>query len=183
MQPKRLAIWSIALAIAGPVLAIGLGFLVAVFSPRLIPIKGIAFLVEAALFGIPPLLALLLGLVAIRKMDRLETPAPGKRIAITGLVMGALAALLACLAVPRAISMRDTMERARCCYNHRAHSDGKDRWAYEHKATNGTPVSLEELKPYFKCYNYGHCPARPWVEYEIGRIGEPVHCPIHGNWE
>lgn len=180
MQPKRLATCSVVLSISGPVLAVGAWFLVCEFSPQSIPIEGISFLVEAALLAGTPPLAILLGVAAIRKMGKSDIPVPGRRVAMAGLVIGAFGVLLACIAVPRIVSVRDTMERARCCNNLWSHSVAKDIWAYQHKATDGTPVSLEELKP-FKCYNYGHCPTRPWVEYAIGRIGEPERCPIHGD--
>lgn len=54
----------------------------------------------------------------------------------------------------------------------------KDQWALEHKATSGTPVTLENVLPYLSSAPTCHISG---ASYVIGKIGDAPKCTVHGT--
>lgn len=161
-QPKTsaLAIWSLVLGIMAVV------FTVVCIGP--------------VVFSIP---AIICGHMAYSRIKRSDGQLVGTGMAIAGFATGyaglALILLMVPIAIPNFVKARATSQANACINNLRLMDAAKNEWALENGKTNGTPVTVVDIKPYIKPDASGNLPKCPaGGTYTIGVVGEPPTCSL-----
>lgn len=161
VKTSSLAIWSLALGIAGVLL------LIVCVGP---------------LFSIP---AIICGHLSYSRVRRSAGALKGEGLALGGLISGYVALALAlvwlpltlAVAIPNFLKARETAHKNMCINNLRRIDGAKQVWELQNrKDTNSTPT-MEDLIPFLKGNTAPlRCPAGG--TYTINKIGEPPTCSI-----
>ena len=155
-----LAIWSLVLGILGVVLLL---------------------LCVGPLFAIPGVIC---GHLAWSRIKHSSGALSGQGMALGGLITGYvsiglsafLLPMMMAIAIPNFVKARTTAQTNACINNLRQIDAAKMQWALENSKTNGTIVTLDDLKPYFKNGIPPACPAGG--TYHLGAVGENPTCSI-----
>jgi hypothetical protein len=164
-QPKTsaLAVWSLVLGI------LALLFLLVCISP---------------LFAIPGVICAHL---AYSRIKRSGGVLGGQGIALAGLITNYvsigmsvfLVPMMLAIAIPNFVKARATSQANACINNLRQIDAAKNEWALENNKTNGTPVTVADIKPFIKLDAGGNLPKCPaGGTYTIGVVGEPPTCSL-----
>jgi hypothetical protein len=87
--------------------------------------------------------------------------------------------LMLAIAIPNFVKARTTSQANACINNLRQIDGAKNEWALENNKTNGTPVTVADIKPYIKPDASGNLPKCPaGGTYTIGVVGEPPTCSL-----
>jgi len=87
--------------------------------------------------------------------------------------------LMMAIAIPNFVKARATSQANACINNLRQIDAAKNEWALENNKTNGTPVTVADIKPFIKLDASGNLPKCPaGGTYTIGVIGEPPTCSL-----
>ena len=124
---------------------------------------------------------------ALSKIKRSGGALTGQGLAIGGLVTGyvgiawaiCVIPLMMAIAIPNFVKARATSQANACINNLRQIDAAKNQWALENNKTNGTPVTLADIKPYIKLDASGNLPKCPAGGiYTIGSVGKPPTCSL-----
>jgi hypothetical protein len=84
-----------------------------------------------------------------------------------------LCAFVAALDIPNFIRARATSSSNPCINNLRHFDAAINEWALENKKTNGTPVTWNDIKPYFKLDANGNIPScYLGGKYTLRKVGD-----------
>lgn len=137
--------------------------------------------------GIPGVIC---GHKALSKIKKSGGELTGQGLAIAGLVTGYLGIawaiimipLMMAIAIPNFVKARDTSMQNACINNLRQIDAAKNEWALENNKTNGTPVTVAEIKPFIKLDAGGNLPKCPaGGTYTIGPVGTVPTCSVSGH--
>jgi hypothetical protein len=124
---------------------------------------------------------------ALSKIKKSGGELTGQGLAIAGLVTGYLGIawailfipLMLAIAIPNFVKARTTSQAYACINNLRQIDAAKNEWALENNKTNGTPVTVADIKPFIKLDAGGNLPKCPaGGAYTIGVVGEPPTCSL-----
>ena len=129
----------------------------------------IVFAIPAAIFGIVG------WLLAFKRKNPMSMR--GKAVVAVSAIL--LVCFIVIILIPDFATARYESNQNSCVNNLRQLQAGKMEWALETGATNGTPVTENDIKPYIQLDLKGNIPLCPaGGTYTIGRVGEDVKCSI-----
>ena len=163
MSPRtsRLAIWSLILGL------VGLIFVVLCLGP---------------LFAIPGVIC---GHMAHSRIGRSAGTLAGQGLALGGIITGyctmafsiLVMPLIVAIAIPNFVKARETAQQNACINNLRMIDGAKQQWAIEDHASEGDPITSEEIDTYLPSgFGAIQCPAGG--TYSINAVGVDPTCSI-----
>ena len=109
-------------------------------------------------------------------MGELENKSP-KKNAIIWLVVIVSISCAAWFVIPHFIPPKHDDRSYQTCLNNLRELDAmKNEWAFEHHATNGEIIPMDQFTNYFRSGEIPKCPSGG--TYTIGKIGEPPTCSL-----
>jgi hypothetical protein len=124
--------------------------------------------------------AIILGRIAYNRSRKAPQQYGGRRFAIAGFVMGcasiSVMMLLVAITVPYSGKARTPAMQKACIVNLRQIDAAKDRWALEHKKTQGEAMVDEEVNLYLKNSQRPVCPSGG--TYTYGAVGVDPTCSL-----
>lgn len=111
----------------------------------------------------------------------------GQGVALAGLITNyigiglsmVLLPMMMAIAIPNFVKARNVSMQNACINNLRQIDAAKNEWALENNKTNGTPVTVDDIKPFIKLRaneDFLKCPAGG--TYTIGLVGENPTCSV-----
>jgi prepilin-type N-terminal cleavage/methylation domain-containing protein len=98
------------------------------------------------------------------------------------MIVVAIIGLLAAIAIPNFIKARTTAQTNACINNLRQIDGAIQQWALEKGRAAGTPVTIEDIKPYIKTTSEHKLPPCPaGGEYSVTTVDAQPTCTIDGH--
>jgi len=135
-----------------------------------------------ALMSLSPL-AVLLGIVARRRIRRYPDRLRAARVATIAAIIGILYIVVYAVMTPSFYRARLTSQKNACRGNMCMVDSATEQWAMETRATNGAPIDVPGICQYIKGNVMPTCPGGG--SYAVTRLGdlrsESVRCSLHGS--